>query len=216
MAILIKPLLGDLSGKVGESVSARVNGRTIVKSPPTKRTAIQKAKPPLSQHIALRTIGSFLKLYSEVIDYSFPKKHGKLTAWSQAVKYNLEKAVKFIPGAAEINFAKVRLSKGNRETAWAAQLRNAEGSDGIILSWEVPESAKMKVIGKDKAIAVLYNEKTKQGSLFSSALREDLSLHLKLSSNCKGQPVHVWLFFQSPDGKEVSNTDYAGLIIPGN
>jgi hypothetical protein len=107
---------------------------------------------------------------------------------------------------------KIIFSKGNGEPVWSGKAVLVHENE-IRITWEIPGTANLKVIGNDQAKVVIYNETNDTAvNLSRTATRLDLSLTLMIPDAYIGHKLHLWMFFASPDGKSVSNTDYIGSV----
>jgi hypothetical protein len=73
------------------------------------------------------------------------------------------------------------------------------------------EHANKKLIGRDTAHILLYD--VSKGTALNHkvfAERIDLEWTVTLNEGYIGHLFYAWIFFVSPDGKSVSNTDYIG------
>lgn len=212
MAILRKGFLGGFSGPVGPGSGAVWKGRNILKSRPGKRT---KPVQPQPQHAIMDVLSRFLSPFKRFIKTGFYHKKNKDSPFNRAMHYNWDRALIGSAPNYKIDYKKIILSRGSREPAWAGTVI-LEAADQIKVSWEVPVTAKMKVIGSDRAIIMVYNENEPQHICYSDkAIRSDLSATVEMLYIYRSRESHVWIFFVSPDGKSVSNSDYLGSVLTG-
>ena len=203
--------LGNLRGKVGEGVASKWRSLTVIKSLPAKRTKKQRKKR-LSQQLSLPLISGFLGNFVHEIKIGFHNKQAKLPPFQAAVKYNYERALLGTSPDFSIDYKKVVFSLGDREIAWAGKVV-AEGN-GARISWEIPQTSKIKLIGEDIANLVIFNatKDLRPGYEWQLSTRADLSFYIRIQRGSWGDHLHFWLFFTSPDGKTRSNSQYMGSI----
>ena len=208
MATYRKGILGGYSGTAGPATGTRWRGKDVLKGRSNKKIEKEDLQP---QNFKLTVMSKFLGHFSALIRIGFHHKNKKETPYNRAMKYNLEHAITDKAPDYEINYRKILFSKGNREPAWSAKAV-LEQENQIRISWEIPETAKIKLIGNDLARIVIYNE-TREDSRFSAtAIRSDLSVAVTIPTAFVGNKFHLWMFFVSPDGKSVSNSDYIGQV----
>lgn len=129
-----------------------------------------------------------------------------------AKKYHLNHAIKGEMPNFEIDHSKVVLSKGNRETAWAGRVE-MKNTRSLRVTWEIPATADHKLIAKDDVHVIIYREvKGKCAHLGYGLTRDMLTHDIKVGTINPGETVHAWIFFTSPDGKNISNSDYIGWV----
>ena len=203
--------LGNLRGKVGEGVASKWRSLTVIKSLPAKRTKKQRKKR-LSQQLSLPLVSGFLGNFVHEIKIGFHNKQAKLPPFQAAVKYNYERALLGTSPDFSIDYKKVVFSLGDREIAWAGKVV-AEGN-GARISWEIPQTSKIKLIGEDIANLVIFNatKDLRPGYEWQLSTRADLSFYIRIQRGSWGDHLHFWLFFTSPDGKTRSNSQYTGSI----
>ena len=159
----------------------------------------------------MRMISPMLSQFKKQIALGF--QHGKksTSAINKAISYNINNAI-VGDEIYQIYFPAVVFSAGKRETAWATKFTLIEQRT-VKINWDVPKTAKMKQIGDDTAYVLFYNStaqrQTESGAI---ALRKDFTATLELSHTKPGDRIYAWMFFASPDGKSVSNTDYLGFV----
>jgi hypothetical protein len=212
MAIRIKKgELGEISGKVGNTVLSSWKHIDVVKSTPHKRLR-NPEKSPTTQNVRIGLMSNFLSRFSKCLKVGFYTKNGKIPGYQAALKYNLLHAIAEKQLPCEIDFSKVLMSKGTREMPWACRL-SAVDAFTIKVSWEIPQTAKLASIGKDDAYVLCYNSTTGRGGyMVFKAKRSSLSLTEVLHYWFHVGTVHFWLYFMSPDGKEASNSKYLGEL----
>jgi hypothetical protein len=210
MGTLDHGINGPFRGKTGEAVGSKGKSKkNLVRARPRKTTKSKKKKL-LSQHHNLGMMSSFLSLAREYIEIGFYNKKNKDDEMTLAMKYNLAHAIITRDDGPEIDYAEVKFSIGRRERVWSEQV---EFTPGRIVkgSWDVHELLNMKVLGNDRAMVIMYDvDDDRLRYIKSEPVRSDLSYEYKLAPESVGHVIHVWVFLVSPDGKEVSDSDYLG------
>lgn len=208
MATTNKGILGGVSGGIGTVVGAKSKGSDTLRSKPRKN---KKKRPVLPQNSKLGSMSTFISKFKKVIDIGWNKKGDKNDPRSLAMKYNLANAV--TGKDAQIDYQKVKFSDGTRERVWSEEILFEKGRK-ITINWDVPEILNAKVIGKDVVHIVFYDE-TENYSVYTEAgsVRGDYSKTYIVPEEYLGNTLHAWIFFVSPDGKTVSDSDYLGSGI---
>ncbi|CAM4404413.1 hypothetical protein SAMN06265348_11612 [Pedobacter westerhofensis] len=218
MGILIKKgSLGTFSGRVGSLVVSKWRDKTVAKDPPGKRKKKRKVKgetpPKQEQSLRLGLVTHFLSPFKEYIRIGLERKTRKNPAFQTAVERNLKKAVLGKYPNFTINYQKAIFSEGDLDMAWGTTLE-LTGPMALRITWEVPETSKIKLTGRDEACCMLYSEKKQKLVTLTgeTAYRGDFEMRANFSQLFLGHTLHAWIFFVSPDGKSVSNTRYAGTV----
>lgn len=213
MAIILKPLLGELSGVVGNAVVQKCRNQHVVKTRPAPWSSQQKADRKLKQHANLAVMSSFLAGFRDVIECGYQKNYRNLPAWAQAMKYNLEYALLDGANGPGLDYPEIKFSRGNREPAWSASMVQDEEAKEAVITWEIPQTAKLKVVRNDKAYILLWDAGSRISNGYTEVERGALGAVIPVGQIVPGRVIHGWIFFVSPDGKEVSDTDYLGSLV---
>lgn len=181
------------------------------------RYARKRKKVVISeQNLRIKLISDNQRLLTEAINLGFAAAKEKGSAYSRATKYNLKHAIRGQYPDLQVDFSKFRISRGSREGIWAGKLR-FEPDSWIQLDWEIPETCDLKEIGNDRAVIAVYQPDSYL--LYSltferfNTIRKALSHRVRLNNEGDCGFVHVWMFFISPDGKEISESHYFGSGI---
>jgi hypothetical protein len=209
MAIIKNGILGGVSGKAGPIVGSSWKRIYILKTRSKKKI---KKKDLLPQHFKIGMMSKFLKPFLEEIRIGFNNFKQKDSQYNRAMSYNLHRAVKGTFPDFVVDYPNIKFSRGDRETAWSGKAVLLDDNH-IKISWEIPETVKLKIVGNDLVRVMMYAENKKIGIVsHDKAIRKDLEITIKTGAYLKGNLMQVWLFFVSPDGKSVSDTDYIGAV----
>lgn len=211
MARIKSGILGPVSGSIGPVVGAIDGGENTLRTKPNKSTSRAK-NGPQPQNFKIPLMRKFIKDIGAAVDLGYKNVKTSLTPQNQAMSYNTTHAMTGKNPNFSIDYSKVLISKGSREPAWAGTLQVIDNRK-ITASWEIPQTAKMKVIGDDWVNILCYNESGKQQWFKSISTRKIRAAECKLSTAHPAGVVHVWLFFVSPDGKKTSRCDYLGNVV---
>ena len=218
MAILLKPLLGDLSGVVGNAVIQKYRNQYVVKTRQVPWDTQQTTKRKQKQHINLAVMSSFLAEFRDVIDCGYQKNYRNLPARAQAMKYNLECALLDGGDGPVPDYPEIKFSRGCREPAWSASMVRGGEPNEVVVKWEIPQTVKLKEVRNDKAYLIFWNPEKNKEFEYTDIERAALGIILPVFLAVQAVPgavIHGWIFFVSPDGKEVSDTDYLGSLVFG-
>jgi len=184
----------------------------IIRSRPRKKAKYLK-KQLLLQHEKLSQMSTFLTVFKEEIKVGFFKKKSKISPMNRAMQYNIDNAFSNTNGELKINYDRIKFCNGNRERAWSEQI-SFEAGCKINITWDIPELLNLKRIGKDIACILLFNA-TKPFRCYKSAsnIRMDKSISLEMGNHVAGDLFHAWIYFVTPDGKTISDSDYIGSGI---
>lgn len=205
-------VVGNIRGKVGNLVLSKwrklYTAKGLYKKRRKKKDVVLSA-----QQLKVKKLTPLLRWFKEAIQIGFNKKNNKNPAWQLALAHNLKYAVIGENPDYEINFKKLKISDGNLEGAWAAKLQ-CEPECTTRISWKMSAMSEGTNTGKDRTYLVMYLDDTEEGQFnFEIGTRDKLSYTHKFSVARAGQVWHAWIFFISPDGKNVSNSDYCGSVV---
>ncbi|SEB05937.1 DUF6266 family protein [Pedobacter hartonius] len=217
MAIVKKRdvLLGEIKGRIGPVVVTSVRNVKVLKAAPVHKVNKKKKKkaelPP--QNLKLALISTFISGAKKLVNIGFNNKKNVNAAFQSAVKYNLAHAITGTKPNFEINYPKIVISQGNREMAWSSRII-AEKKDTVTISWEIPDTVKLREIGNDNAFILCYDVSSQRAVISDNCTsRSALSYTRKLTAGSSGHLIHAYIFFVSPDQKSVSRSDYVGSIV---
>ena len=207
----IKPsALGTLSGTVGDVIYGTWKGVPYIRTKPVSisnpRTEAQQ-----SQRAKFALGMRFLKPSTGFIRMGYKKYAVKKSASNAALSYILSNAITGSYPDYRIDYARVLVSRGSLMPPVNAQAGIANGAVQIL--WDdnsTSGSAKLS----DKALAIVINPDYGEAVYkIAGASRTSGMETLDLPSGASGDQVVVYLGFVSDDGKEVSDSVYAGSVM---
>ena len=211
MARIKGGILGKMSGKSGPVVGAINRGVNILKTAPLK--SIKRARNgPQTQNYRIGVMRPFLKIIEKALAVGYKNVKSTLSTMNQAMSYNTVTALRGQEPNFEVNYPRVLISKGSREPFWALKAELVDRRT-FRISWEVPETAKIKLIGDDMVNYLCFNETAGKAWFKATGTRKDFSTDCVLPANFPAGLVHIWVFFESPDGKNTSRSDYLGSVL---
>jgi len=209
MGRIRKGILGGFRGTTGPVVGSFWRRMAVMRSKPRK-IAKHKKKLLLLQQSKLSSMSTFLTMRKELIEVGFKKKGSKKTPMNLAMEYNIAHAFSETSGVLAIDYSKIRLCKGNRERAWSEQIFFEPGCK-VSITWDVPELLNHKLIGNDTAHIVFHNaEDWYMSPRTVLGIRSEKSVLKQLPASITGHVIHAWIYFVSPDGTKISDSDYIG------
>ena len=209
MGTFKKGILGSFSGKVGNVVGASWRGISYMRSLPSSMRNPRTEKQ-LSQRNKFSLIGKFLKTILPVIRVGF--KHiasAKNSAYSTAMSYNMQNALKGVYPDLEVDFEKVAIAQGGLYPANNVEAACDAGK--LQFSWD--ETLQNDTSSEDRIMVAAYNPIKEEAAYdLSLGTRADGSGLLDLPATWVGDEVETFVAFASEDGSQVSDTVYTGKI----
>jgi hypothetical protein len=210
MGIIRQGIFGGFEKRTGGLVGRRMRGRSLI-SAPQHKSAKGRSQAQLDQQLKFELVLTFLSRFRHLIANGFRHAAGKGNAFNAAVKYNFRNNI--IIGASPdyvIDYPKLVYSRGSLAGPNAPMV--SLGVNMLTVTW-LPEAqsqfnryldkANFLVYCPDKKMALVYPDRT---------FRSSLGYNLPLPVNLGGFPLHVYMSFISVDGREVSNSEYLGLV----
>lgn len=209
MGTFKKGILGSFSGKVGNIVGASWRGIAYMRSLPSSMRNPRTEKQ-LSQRNKFSLIGKFLKTILPVIRVGF--KHiatANNSAYSAAMSYNMQNALKGVYPDLEVDFQKVSIAQGGLYPANNVVAICNAGT--LQFTWD--ETLQNNTSTEDRIMALAYNPgKAEAAYNLNMGTRADGSGVLDLPATWVGDEVESFVAFTSEDGSQVSDTVYTGKI----
>jgi hypothetical protein len=212
MATFKKGILGPISGKVGEQVYSSRNGIGHVRNlpKPSKKPATDKQ---LAQRMKFRLAMGFLTPLKNMLNDSYRKMNRKSTGIGSAARQILSEAFVGQYPELRIDFSKVSLIRGHLASPDAVMAYKRDTNE-LSFCWTEylrnPNS-----FPDDRLIALLYSpslpESWHQPNI--TAVRADEFCTVQMTQQCIGRHTHVWLGYQSQDGRAFSYSVYLGEIL---
>lgn len=200
-------ILGGVNGKVGAVVGAKWNGIKYL------RAYVSKIKNPktekqLRQRSKFSLIGKFVKAVIPVVRIGFRQFAGAgKSAYSRAMEYNIDTALKGEYPNFEIDFNKATLSVGELPIAKNVTVTSAAGNLNFTWDKSTPGAASEN----DRVLLLAYNNGRQRAAYdLSSFVRADGEGALPLPWIWEGEEVEVYMVFASINAYLVSDTVYMG------
>lgn len=202
-------ILGGFSGKVGTVVGGSWKGISYMRAkavsvanPKTEAQLIQRAKFALAVQ--------YLQPCTDFVRAGYKNYAIKQTAFNAAMSYTLSNAISGTYPSFIIDPAKILLSKGALTTASNAQA--ALSGSTVKITWD-DNSGLGSAKPTDLSLAIVVNPDNNEAVYrIAGTARTSEEESLTIPIDWTGDKVEVYLGFVSEDGKEVSNSMYAGSI----
>lgn len=212
MATFKKGILGPISGKIGEQVYSSRNGIGHVRNlpKPSKKPATNKQ---LAQRMKFRLAMRFLSPLKNILNDSYRKMNRKSTGIGSAARQMLLAAFVGEYPELKIDFSKVSLIRGHLASPDAVMAYKRDTNE-LSFCWTEylrnPNS-----FPDDRPIALLYSPSLPESwyQLNVNAVRADEFCTVQMPQQCIGRDTHVWLAYQSRDGRAFSYSVYLGEIL---
>ena len=210
MAKFINGANGTFSGKVGSVIGSSWRGinylRGLGKKSKVPATALQRL-----QRDRFSKLVKFIVPLKELLDAGFAGRNLKLaTAFSYAVKHNLEMGAVSLTDPIELNYPAIQLSDGALFKPRGTKVEVT--ADLLTVTWK-PNAMEFNGEPDDVARVLVYN--VNQEVFFTPDAPADRQVGMataSLEDMEVGDEGHVWMFFTSKDGKKVSRTAYVGPV----
>lgn len=198
---------GNYTGKVGNVIARKSNGRTVlaiyqpvVKNPKTEEQTNQRSKFGMLSKFASH-IGAF-------ISEGFKESGVNTTAYNRFIKKNFEDGIGGSFPDFELLYNKIKVSNGNLLLPYSPSALADSGA--INVSW-TNNGGEGNAKNDDKAMILVYNS-AKQVAVFklSGAARSERQDNLTCPTTWAGDSVDVWLAMVSADGELHSESAYLG------
>jgi len=208
MGTIKQGILGGFSGKVGNVVGASWKGIDYIRSLPS---SVSNPRTPgqVTQRTKFSMVQSFLTSMIPVIRVGFKKYTGKQTATNAAMSYNLKNGVIGEGSDLELDYPNLLISRGKLLPAPSPSV--SINLNDIIVEWD--NSISGNASRTDDVILLIYN-KTKGESKYdiNMFIRSTGEASTAIPANWNGDTLECYFVFVSEDGKQVSNSVYAGSV----
>ncbi|HLN52519.1 MAG TPA: DUF6266 family protein [Lentimicrobium sp.] len=207
---------GTYSGKVGNVVYFRRNGKTFMKE--YKKPTDPKKPSQMSQRAKLTVASGFLSGFRKIIDTGYQGTETHSTGYQEALEYHMEHALREITAAGsekpdfEVSIDKVKLSRGLIDTPQVDSCERA--GNKILLNW-VPTLGGIHNRLYDSLALVAYNQQTGVTVNYHVGCRDDGSGSTLLPDEFT-EPVHLWVFYLNQEkNRQKHKQNVSGSIYLG-
>jgi Family of unknown function (DUF6266) len=207
MGKLLQGINGPFSGKVGTAVGYVWNGVPVIRSRPASRKKPFTEKE-LNQQARFSYMSKFLVPLKDLLNITFAHLAVRMTGFNKAYSYNVKNALTGFGPDLKIEFSMVLVSRGDIPAA--ENILVDSPLPGVLqFSW-ADNSGKGKALGTDKAFAAWFDS---ESGIWDYALdlatRADGQCQIEIKDST-GKPLQTYLGFLAADGKDASDSVYAG------
>lgn len=202
-------ILGGFSGTVGTVIGGTWKGITYMRAKAVS-TSNPRTEAQQSQRAKFALGVRFLQSCTDFIRTGYKNYAIKQTASNAALSYILANAVTGSYPDYQIDYARVMVSRGALTIPANAQAGITGGA--VRITWD-DNSTSGSAKPSDKALAIVINPDNGEAVYKTEgATRTGGVETLNIPTDWTGDEVEVYLGFISEDGKEVSNSVYAGSL----
>ena len=204
-------ILGAFSGKIGTVVGSSWRGIKYMRSLTTKRGNANASEKQLEQQARFALITGFLKPIKPLLEIGFKNYAVGKTGYNSAHSYNLKNALTGLGATLEIDYSMVLVSRGDLPAA--AMVASSVTAATLNLAWTNNEG-KGKAKATDQLMVVAFCPSLAEATYsIADATRLEEALTLDLPEEFSAAAVEVYTGWLSADGKELSNSKYAGSVV---
>lgn len=200
----------DMIGKTGNNVGRKIHGSNVFSmTPHPSNKEPSEIKKTVQDSLGL--VSAWLAPARALINIGFKNKTGKQSAMNAAVSANIGKVIEGVYPDIKINYSKAVFSTGGLSLPADATMTVTVAGQ-IDVSWSAILENTMGSI-HDQTMLLIYNEDKNEHLIsFDNAIRASKIFAQPLPGSWTGNRVHGYLFFRSPNGKQLSDTAYLGSL----
>jgi hypothetical protein len=208
MGTIQQGITGPFSGKVGAVVGYVSRGKAIIRGLPHIPKSRKPSPLQRQQHMKFSLMNNFLKPIIPFLNETKKTFEPDLTGYNKAFSYNVKNAISGIHTDLKIDYSMVLLSRGDLPNVKSSQAES-QSSGQITLQWT--DNSGMGLAGPDdKAFLAVHCPETNNWKYGLDLTKRSAGTCLFDVTLFKGRNVQIYLGFISSDGKEVSDSLYAG------
>ncbi len=210
MGIIKQGVLGGFSGKVGNVVGGSWKGIDYMRIMPAS-VANPQTEPQMDQRSKFTTVLRFLQPLTQFLRTGFKNYAIRMTAFNNAMSYNLRNAIGGAYPLYEIDYTKALVARGSLTAALNPGTASTVAAT-VEFNWD-DNSTVGDASTLDKSLVVVFNP-TKGEAVYQlgQADRIDLTQSVVVPVAFTGDQVQCFLAFMKEDGSLVSNSKYAGAV----
>jgi len=205
--------IGVFKGKTGQTVVANWRGILVGRKTPTKSNK-PGSDEQKDQRSKFGLITRFFRGLGDIVKLGYQYQKTGPTPMNAAVQYNLENAVTGEYPQYALNYGKIVLSNpfggGEIDPGFAPTIVSSAGCM-VKVSWQVVDNATKGSSPEDRLSLIIYSVTRKKFIVYERVVpRSALTYEIGLPYLFKGDDCHGYIFFTSPKGKSVSQSEYLG------
>lgn len=164
----------------------------------------------LEQQMVFKLVQSFVRKVTAVMRLGYQSHKQKRSAYNEAMSYHLKNLVTGSYPDLAIDPEMAIFSRGILNPSTGTSVEALTGHV-VKFTWASPEAS--GDAPTDNATLIVYNEQLERFVVgLNAAARTALSFEFHLPSAFIGKIVHCYIFFASADKKNVSDSEYLGVV----
>ena len=209
MAVTQNTLIGRTRGSIGGVTFSKWKGLNVAKG---KAENVQQPNTDaqLLQRSKMAIIVALYRSIASIVQTGFRSFAINMSEFNAFTSYNIKNALNpTSPSTAELTYAAILVAKGALTSTSVSDMTGAAAQANVVLTFP-PSLAAPDQSLLDGALAVVINE-TQRTSSFIGGLttRGDGSSTVSMSEDLQaGDVIHGYLFFESENATEVSDSRY--------
>ena len=211
MAIIPQGITGPFIGKVGPVVGYVSRGKAVMRTRPDVKKSRKPSLLQLQQHAKFSLMNKFLGPIIPFLNETKKTIDLDLTGYNKAFSYNVKNAIAGTYPDLSIDYNMVLLSRGDLPNVRSAEVESLSAGQ-ITCRW-TDNSGSGLARPDDKAFLAVHCPEVNNSWMYKLDLAE------RTAGGClfdavlfNGRSVQIYLGFLSSDGKEVSDSLYAGQL----
>jgi len=203
---------GEFNGKIGNLVISKWKKIRIGRATPRK-THKKITLKALTQRTKFKANSVLLRSFLDVIQVGFPADKSNVYGWSKAVKCNAQYVVESKNNEYTVALNKMKLSMGMLDQVIAPEMSYADNE--LYIDWLNPDHLNLGAEEDDRIQLCIYRphlERKKVEFKKNIAWRKATFFKYQLKGLNYREPVYIWIFLVSANGKKVSDSQYVGRI----
>jgi hypothetical protein len=211
MATISQGILGGFSGKVGTVIGGSWKGIDYMRSQAVS-VSNPRTEAQLDQRARFGATLKFLQPLTPFLRVGFKNYAVKMTAFNNAMSYNLNNALTGVYPEYAIDYASALVSRGSLPGALNPEI-SSTASSVIDFTWE-DNSTDSNAMADDKVLLVVYNPAKQQAvTVVGGNARTEGSQAVTVPAAFTGDQVHCYIAFQNANQSVLSNSQHVGGLI---
>ena len=201
-------LLYPISGRIGDKIYCIRNGVSYIRNLPKKTTKAPTEKQ-LIHRAKFSLVMGFLFPIISILNESYRRINPKKSGTRMAVNQIFQEALIGEYPNLEIDFCKVKLIRGSLR--WpSGKMTYVAGANELDFNWSFEPM--YDGTANDKLLVLIYSSLQNEFwyNLDVGVYRDQEFCTIPVPLNFIGHEIHVWLGYQSPNGRSFSDSVYMG------
>lgn len=211
MARVQNPIVGRMSGTLGNAIGSKWKGRNTLRAKPLE-VANPRTDGQVKQRSRFNIVLALAKTFASVIRVGFAETAVSITQFNRFMQVNMLNDLLSWNGTEWVaDYSKMVLAEGSLDSTPVASVSASNGSASVTVSF--PSTVTGNKSAGDKACIVLGGDGY-GGQKLLQTTRSAGSISVTMDGNAStGDEISGTLFFQSADGKKVSPGVYFTHIV---